>query len=429
MDKFRAIFAREYLERVRSRWFAISTLFGPLLFAFVLLFPAWLQSRDAREDLQLAGVRVIDATGSELGVRLSSAIAGGITADTTGADVRRVSLDSLDSAVRAAEADVAARRLQGVLVLDPRTINSTGSVPYSGTNAASINDMQRLERLLSREVIAWRLQEAGLTAEAARQFSDTRIRIDARRLTGEGESASGQVDILAAAIISMLLYFTIFFFGQAVLRGVIEEKQSRVAEVVVSSVRPGMLLAGKVFGVGAVGITQQLIWAVAGYLLATNRVAILNRLGVDSASVSLPRFDMGDVALLLVFFLLGYALYAALFAIVGSIVTSEQEAQQAQMPVILLLVGTVIFLQPVLAQPSSALAVTLSFIPFSAPIVVPMRLATTDVGWMEITAVLAWLLAWCILAILAAGRVYRTALLMYGKRPTLAQLVRWGLTR
>lgn len=425
MDKLRAIIAREYLERVRSRWFAFSTVFGPVLFAFLLFFPAWLQSRSDVGELQIAGVRVIDATGSELGIRLANEIAGGITADTLGANVQRVSIDSLDEAVAAAERLVTEERLQGVLVLDPRTIAS-GSVRYAGSNATSLGDMQRLERLISREVVGWRLQEAGLSLSEATRLAEMRIRVDAQRLTAGGGSQSGQVNILAAIVISLLLYFTIFFFGQAVLRGVIEEKQNRVAEVVISSVRPTTLLAGKVIGVGAVGLTQQLIWVAAGYMLAANRTALLSRLGVDGSTFDLPRFEVGEIALLMLFFLLGYAFYAALFAAVGAIVTSEQEAQQAQMPVALLLVGTAAFLQPIITDPNGVLARILSLLPFSAPIVMPMRLAATNVGWWETTTVIVLLFGWCVLAVLFAGRIYRTALLMYGQRPSFMQVLRWS---
>lgn len=426
MAKLRAIIAREYLERVRTRWFAFATIFGPVFFAFLLFFPAWMQSRTDAGDLRIVGVRVIDATGSALGTRLASEIAGGIDADTLGASVVRVSPDSLSAAVAEAELLVQQQRLQGLLVLDPATL-MTGSVRYAGSNAASLGDMQRLERLLSREVTAWRLEEAGLTTAEARGIAELRVRIDAQRLSSTGGSASGRLNIVAAISISLLLYFTIFFFGQAVLRGVIEEKQSRVAEVVISSVRPTTLLAGKVIGVGAVGLTQQLIWVAAGYLLAANRSRLLQSFGADGMSFELPVFTPGDIALLLLFFLLGYAFYAALFAAVGAIVTSEQEAQQAQLPVALLLVGTVAFLQPIIAQPDGALARVLSFLPFSAPIVMPLRLASTDVGWLETATVIILLYGWCILAVAFAGRIYRTALLMYGQRPSIGRVLKWGI--
>src|SRR5690606_16065456 len=178
------------------------------------------QSRSESGELRIAGVRVIDATNSPLGARLASEIAGGIDADTSGANVVRVSPDSLDAAVAVAESLVMQQRLQGLLVLDPRSIAS-GSVRYAGSNATSLGDMQRLERLLSREVTAWRLEQAGLTTAEARGLAELRVRVDAQRLSSAGDTASGRLNIVAAISISLLLYFTIFFFGQAVLRGVI----------------------------------------------------------------------------------------------------------------------------------------------------------------------------------------------------------------
>src|SRR5690606_41265058 len=142
--------------------------------------------------------------------------------------------------------------LQGVLVLNSSPL-MTWTGRSAGSHAASLGDMPRLERLPLRDGTAWRLEEAAVTTAEARGIAELRARIDAQRLSSTGGSASGRLNIVAAISISLLLYFTIFFFGQAVLRGVIEEKQSRVAEVVISSVRPTTLLAGKVIGVGAVG--------------------------------------------------------------------------------------------------------------------------------------------------------------------------------
>jgi ABC-2 type transport system permease protein len=245
------------------------------------------------------------------------------------------------------------------------------------------------------------------------------------RFSTTGRSASGRVNIIFAAIVVILLYTTILMYGQNVLRGVIEEKQTRVAEVVVSSIRPTTLLAGKVLGVGAVGLTQMTIWMFATTLMFRFRVPLMELFGLPATNIPLPSVSAGQIAILLVFFLLGYTLYSALFAAVGAMVSSEQEAQQAQMPVVLMLVMSIIFLQPVLLEPDGSLAIALSLTPISSPIMMPLRMSTIDVPAWEVGISILTLIAGCYLAVYFAAKVYRTGLLMHGKRVSFREVFKW----
>jgi ABC-2 type transport system permease protein len=228
-----------------------------------------------------------------------------------------------------------------------------------------------------------------------------------------------------ASIVGILLYMTILMYGQNVLRGVIEEKQSRVAEVVVSSVRPTTLLAGKVLGVGAVGLTQMTIWLLATIVMMRYRVPLMRVFGLDAVPIPMPSVSVSQLVILLIFFLLGYTLYSALFAAVGAMVSSEQEAQQAQMPVVLMLVVSIMFLQPVLLEPDGQLAMTLGLLPISSPIMMPLRMSTVDVPSWEVGLSILALIAGCYLAVYFAATVYRTGLLMHGKRVTFREVFRW----
>ena len=192
-----------------------------------------------------------------------------------------------------------------------------------------------------------------------------------------------------------------------------------------SSVRPTTLLAGKVLGVGGVGLTQMAIWLVATLLMFRYRVPMMQMFGLEATPLPMPSVSIMQLVILLVFFLLGYTLYSALFAAVGAMVSSEQEAQQAQMPVVLMLVVSIIFLQPVLLEPDGQLAVTLGMIPVSSPIIMPLRMATVDVPEWEIGLSLLALVAGCYLAVYFAATVYRTGLLMHGKRVTFREVFRW----
>jgi ABC-2 type transport system permease protein len=423
MHKIWAIVQREYLERVRTRWFAIATIFGPLLFGGLMYLPAYAAMR-SRGSSDIARIRILDATGTEVGRRVANELNGGAFGDTSRTQVLALALDELPAAEAKATKDVLATDLRGYLVLDPKTLGGRGA-RYAGQNATSISDMRRIEVAVTREVLAQQLRSAGVSAAEAERLKRMSFELHAERVTNTGRGGSGQISILIAISIAMLLYVTIFIYGQNVLRGVMEEKQTRVAEIVVSSVRPTSLLAGKVLGVGAVGLTQMVIWLLASFAMARYRIRLLAMMGIDAAPIQFPSISFGLVLLLIVFFLLGYTFYAALFAAIGAMVNSEQEAQQAQLPIVMLLIISIMFLQPVLNSPDGKLANILTWLPFSSPIVMPLRMSAVNVAAWEVAASIFALAAGCYIAVWIAARIYRTGLLMYGKRPTLMELARW----
>jgi ABC-2 type transport system permease protein len=279
--------------------------------------------------------------------------------------------------------------------------------------------------VVQRQTLAELLRRAGVDAEVASRFGRNSSSLRAERITTSGRGGSGNVNIIFAMVVSLLLYTTILMYGQTMLRGVIEEKQTRVAEVVVSSIRPTTLLAGKVLGVGAVGLTQMLIWLACSWVMLHYRLAVLAAFGKSATPLPLPSITAPMLALLLLFFLLGYLLYSTLFAMVGAMVSTETEAQQAQLPVVLLLVASIIFLMPVLNAPDGRLAVTLGMLPVTSPIVMPLRMSAVDVPTWEVVLSLFALVAGCYLGVYVAARVYRTGLLLYGKRATMREIARW----
>ncbi len=423
MTKLWAVTVREYVERVRTRWFLIATVFGPLLFGTLIYLPAYIAAH-GRGSTDVARIRILDATGADLGRSIASELNGGVFGDSSRTELVALAEPAIDTAETSATSAVLRREIRGYLVLDRGTLAGRGA-RYAGSNATSIADMRRIETAVNREVLAAQLRSFGVSAADADRLKGMRPDLRAERITPTGRGGSGQLSILIAISIAMLLYMTIFLYGQAVLRGVIEEKQTRVAEIVLSSVRPTTLLAGKVLGVGAVGLTQMIVWTLTSTGMARYRVALLGQFGVDAAPLQFPTISNGQLALLALFFVLGYTFYAALFAAIGAMVNSEQEAQQAQMPVVLLLVVSIIFLQPVLNAPEGTLATVLAWLPFSSPIVMPLRMTAINVPVWEIGLSLFALAAGCYIAIYVAARIYRTGLLMYGKRPSFREVARW----
>lgn len=423
MRKLLVVTAREYLERVRTRWFFIATVFGPIVFGLLLFVPPWIASR-SKASANLSRIVILDATGTNLGNRIATELNGGLGGDTSATEIRAVVPSQLADAESLATKQTIAKQTRGYLVLDSNTIAGR-SARYAGTNATSSADMDKISRVVRDEVVAMRLEQAGLDAFQSAALANMRLDLDAERITDRGRGASARVSVFFAFGVAMLLYLSILMYGQAVLRGVIEEKQTRVAEVVVASVSAVKLLGGKVLGVGAVGITQVVIWIAVGFALMKVRTQVLGHFGIASTPMFIPDISLGSAVLLLVFFVLGYTFYAALFAMVGATVTNEQDAQQAQMPVVMLLVVSAFALAPVLAAPESKLAYTMAWLPFSSPIIMPLRMSVVTLEPFDIIISIIILVCSCYISVVLAARVYRTGLLMYGKRPGLREVVRW----
>lgn len=423
--KLMAVIRREYVERVWSKWFVIATLFGPLLFGGLMIIPSIVTAKE--HTAQSARVVIIDATGTPLGTRVASQLAGGVAAARP-PRVDIVNGDGIASAESLATTLVLADSVSGYMVLDSATL-AAGKARYNGSNTTAFFEMQRVESVLQRELMVWRIEQSGIDPTLGRDLVSTRVSLTTERLSARGRGGSGQVNFFVGFAVAMLLYLVTFIYGLNVLRGVLEEKQTRVAEVVIASVPAQRLLVGKVVGVGGVGLTQIMAWMVLSWGLWLLRVPLLARFGVDAATYDIPNVGAATAALLLAFFLLGFLFYAGLFAAAGALVATEQEAQQVQMPVVLLLASSILFAQNILMQPDGALSRTLSLLPHSAAIVMPIRMAISPVPAGEIAWSLASVGTGALMSIHLAGRIYRTGLLMYGKRPTLREIWRWMRTR
>ena len=430
--KLGVVFRREFGERVRSRWFLVVTLVGPLFFAALTVLPAWLASRE-RGSPRAADVTVVDATGTDLGARIARALAdpgAALAVDpAAGASapaVVRTDAAGLAAAEREATALVVRREREGYLVVDSQTL-AGARARYAGRNASSLADVERLRDVVRREVLASRLAREGLDPQRAASIANARLTLSAERLTDEGRGGSGVGGAILATIVAFLLYMMILLYGQNVLRSVLEEKTTRVAEVIVASVRPDVLLGGKVLGVGAIGVVQMVVWLAGAF--AIGKYVAPRLLGPSAAgplsALSLPAVGAGFVAACVAFFVVGYLLYSAMFAAAGSMVNSDQEAQQAALPVMLPMIASALLIQVTIANPESPVARFGAWFPLTAPVLMPMRMALTSVSAGEVAAVLLGVTLACLAVTWVAARIYRVGLLMYGKRPSLAELGRW----
>jgi ABC-2 type transport system permease protein len=423
MAKLWAIIKREYLERVRSKWFMIATLFGPIFFSSIIIVPAWLSSR-SKATTDIYNTTILDATGSGFGHRLAVNIAGDSTIAGRMPEVKVVLPSLLTQAESVETRKVMQKDKSGYIVVDQQTLAGE-TARYAGRNATSIADMAQIKSAIRETILASRLETVGLDNSRMKEITFIPLDFSTERITEKGRAGSGMASVMFGFAIGFLLYISIVIYGQTIMSGVLEEKTTRVAEVVMSSVPTNTLLAGKVLGVGAVGLTQQIIWLVTTYVLLKLRAPIMEKFGAPTMNFTLPDISLAAGIIFLLFFLLGFIFYSSLYAAVGSSVNSESEARQAASPLMIVIVSTAVFIQPVLLNPTGTTARVLSLVPFSSPIIMPIRMAVTGVPTLELAASLVFLAIGCLAALWLASRIYRVGLLMYGKRPTLKEMAKW----
>jgi ABC-2 type transport system permease protein len=247
----------------------------------------------------------------------------------------------------------------------------------------------------------------------------------------EEENAGATEDepeFIGVFIGAMLLYMVVLMYAAAVMRAALEEKTGRIVEVLISSIRPWELMLGKIIGVGSVGLTQLAVWILCGslaFFLGLPALVAARPEMADPEAIAQGLPGMGLVVLFVVLFLGGYFLYAAVYSAVGAMCSSEEEAQQAQFPVVLFLVAPVLMLMPVMENPHAPFSVIMSMVPLFSPILLYARAGAGAVPIWQIGTSLALLYLGVFGVAWVAGRIYRVGILMQGKRPTLPELWRW----
>jgi ABC-2 type transport system permease protein len=423
MAKLWTVIKREYLERVRSKWFLIVTFLAPVFFAALFIVPTWLAAR-SKATSEIYNTTILDATSSGFGQRLAVAIAGDTTDRKKIPQVIVVPPAELTEAESTATREVMSKQKVGYLVVTAQTVAGE-TAKYAGRNASSLPDMSQLRSALRQTILASRLEKIGIDNSRMKELTFIPLNFSTERITERGRGGSGMASVAFGFTIGFLLYMTIVIYGQTIMSSVIEEKTSRVAEVVMSSVPSDTLLVGKVLGVGAVGLTQQLLWVATTYVLLQARGPIMAKLGAPTTTFTLPEISLGAAMLFLAFFILGFIFYSSLYAAVGSTVNSEQEARQASTPLMIMVVSAGVFIQPVLLNPTGTTALVLSLVPITSPIIMPIRMAVTGVPPLEMAASIGFLVLGCVAALWLASRIYRVGMLMYGKKPTMREMARW----
>jgi ABC-2 type transport system permease protein len=305
--------------------------------------------------------------------------------------------------------------LEGYLILPPNVLED-GEAEYHARNVGDVFTMGQVKNALTRAVRDARLDARGVAPDVMRAVNQP-VRMKTTKAGGGGEADRGQGFFLVFGA-GFVIYLTILMYGQVVLGAVIEEKETRIAEILFSSIRPFTLMSGKLVGVSLVALTQFAIWGLA-------LVGLGAYFAGRGASIAVPQVPASVYAYVVLFFLMGYFIYATLYALVGSMVTTSQEGGQLAMPIILFLVVGFYLAFPVIRSPNSSFAVWVSLVPFFAPITMLIRIVSQQPPLWQIALSLALGFATVAALLWLAGRVYRVGMLMYGKRATIPEVMKW----
>ena len=434
MHKILAVIRREFMTRVRSRAFVLSTVIGPVIMVLMFALPILLSGAGGAPKK----VAVLDAVQGGFGrlvtQRLNSEMRDTVRKTDPRYDATYVPVNSERlSAVQDSLVALTGVRKLGTAALDCVLVITDsalgqGMVRYMGVNVGSPSDMGNLERSLRSLVIGGRLQRSGVNPAVVlgvmRPVDLRTLKVSEGRLTAE----SGEASFLLAYAMSFILYIALLLYGIQVMNSVVEEKSSRIIEVLVSSLSPFQLLLGKVIGVGATGLLQLSIWAGTATLLTTFKAQIAALFGASPsslASLAIPTVSPALLVVFLLFFVLGFLFYASAYAAVGSMCNSTQDAQQAQMPVTIFIAAGLFIMFSLLSEPNGSLARALTYVPFFAPFVTPVRFSFSSMAWWELALSICAMIAGLLIMTALAGRIYRFGILKYGKKASWADAVKW----
>ncbi len=409
-DKALKVATWEFMEKVKSKAFIVSLVLMPIIIVAFSVIPGLLAMK---EDDKPVTVGILDETGTlvqPLSERLDQKykLAGG----QPNYIIRNLGSESGDLSKSQANRMVSDGKIEGYFYV-PVTVYDSGKVEYRAENVGNIKLQERFSRTIEEVVMEKRFRDHNLDPALMKSLVAS-IDVKSIKLSQQGqEKESGFLEtFFSAYIVIMMLMFLVLTSGQLLIRSVVEEKSNRVIEVLLSSCSARQLMTGKILGLSGLGILQVFVWGAIGLAVS---------LKFQSVSIFTPE----NLLYSLIYVILGYLFYSAIFVAVGSPVTTEQEAQQATTLVSLCLVLPIMIVMPVMQNSGSLLVRILSYIPLLTPSIMVLRIAVQMPPWWEIIATIALMVASSVFMMWAAGKIFRTAILVYGKRPTIPELIRW----
>ena len=415
---------REYLETVRKRSFIVMTILLPTLMFGMTVLPSMIASKKSGEVQHIVIATADKQFGDDVREQLSNP-----DADTNTSRGRRDAEAAtrtfnfqIDTTVTPQEEEaltqqVNSHQIDGYLWA-PADALAQRKLSYRSRNSGDLDTVGTLGGAVRRALLRQSLSKHGASTQEIDEVLKP-VDVEARKIeNGKVTESNGMGTFFSVILLMVLLYVTILMYSMSVMRSVLEEKNSRIFEVLLSAATPKQLMAGKILGAAMVGLTQIAIWTLVSTLFGAQAISIAG----EQFHLNL---NIANMVFFGVFFVLGFILYAALAAALGAAVNSEQEAQQFQFFIMMPMIVSVIFMTPVILQPHSAMATVLSLIPFCTPLLMYIRiLVETPPAWQIALSLV--LLVGTIYAILSiCSRIYRIGILMYGKRPTLPEILKW----
>ncbi len=452
MKKIFLIIQREYLTRVKKRSFIIMTILGPVLMAATIIIPIYL----ATQTNELKTVAVLDETG----------IFKGKFKDTD-----NIRFHYLTQDINTAKANFARSGDHALLFIPKTEVTLPNNAIIYSENNVNINVKSHIKNVMSRQLEEMKLQarlrelqgdqENQVSVDDILRSIKTSVDINTLKIGDDGKESKSytELSMILGMFAGILIYFFIFMFGSQVMRGVIEEKTSRIVEVIVSSVKPFQLMMGKIIGVGLVGLTQFMLWVGLTFIIVTAVTATMtsgsatqtateqllkqNQVNIQPEGQQIPVTPQknGDeltevmdaihsvdfpvmIGSFLFFFVVGYLLYAAFFAAIGGAVDSEADTQQFMFPITIPLILSIILSQFIIQDPDGPVAFWLSIFPLTAPVIMMIRIPFGVPFW-EVFLSMAILILGFLGTTWLAAKIYRTGILMYGKKITYGELWKW----
>ncbi len=405
MSKTAVVIRKEYLERIRSKGFMISTILVPVLMASFIAVPILVTvlSHDSR-----TVVAIYDATG-----KYQSAIESALEKQET---LSMIWVDwQKESERKATLKGIQTGQISGYLLLKEE--NGKLEAIYTAKNIVDFSTNQKIESTIRKAIRRLLLKNRGFTDDEIAMLEKP-VELKTQRISDSSSSdKSALLEFFLAYIMTVLIYVTVLTYGMTVMNSVIEEKSSRVIEMLVASVKPFELMVGKVLGVGLVALTQCLIWAVVAVALSVVSLHYNPKFGFNLSPALLVYFVL--------FFVLGYLIYATLYAAIGSAFENAQDAQSMTLLITFPVIVPMIVVNYVLSRPDSVLSIVLSLVPFFAPTLMIGRLAITDVPFWQVGLSIALMIGTFYGVMQVAAKIYRIGVLMYGKKPSIAEIFKW----
>jgi len=442
MNKLKIIIAREYLTRVRKKSFIIMTILGPIFIAAIIIVPVYL----AKISVETQKIALVDETGVFLEALSKN-------------QTEQINFEPRWDDLLTVRSEYDEKNYNAILYIPERAISSPSLIQIYSKKQVGINVTTFIENVLQKEIEGQKLALSGIDRSVLENIK-TPVKINSIIFSDDGKEQYSftEISMVLGLIAGILIYMFIFMFGSQVMRGVIEEKTSRIIEIIVSSVSPFEIMMGKIVGIALVGLTQFALWVVLSFLIIAGfqlsqpetftykeptPVQLQNKgLTPDEAEalrysemIASPQANRilegirainfpVIILMFLFYFIGGYLLYAALFAAIGSAVDNEADTQQFMLPVTVPLIIAIVMSRFVINEPDGSIAYWLSIIPLTSPVIMMIRIPFNP-PIIDVVVSVVLLIGGFIAATWLAAKIYRTGILMYGKKITYKELWKW----